>query len=166
MGLATPPMDVLAVRLADEGVPLRAIARATSVAAEDIREQLYKAKYDGRLVALPSEDWPPGFPRDQRALELSRLMSKNQRLMQQKVAELFHLTPTETKLLLALVELTMLPRERDDMSCNTLYVHICRLQSKLKVFGVMIDRVWGWGYRLQGRNQDIVTSLILRRVAA
>jgi hypothetical protein len=166
MGLPLQPIGVdLAIRLADEGVPLRAIARATKLPSDEIRLLLEEAKQTGYLLELPHDDWPPGFPRDQRALELSRLLNRHQRTVPQKVAELFDLTPTETKLLLALIELTLLPREREDMTCNTLYVHISHLQAKLKAFGVEIDRVWGWGYRLQGRNQHIVTDLILQHVA-
>ena len=61
MGLTTPPID-LAIRLADEGVPLRAIARATAIPSEQLRDELYSAKINGLLIELPSEDWPPRAP--------------------------------------------------------------------------------------------------------
>jgi hypothetical protein len=70
-----PPetLDVTAVTasVADEGVPLRAIARVTRISSENLRERLQAAKDVGSLVELPRDDWPPGFPRDQRALQLS-----------------------------------------------------------------------------------------------
>ena len=64
-------VDAIAVRLADEGVPLRAIARATNTPSDQLRTKLREARDEGRLLDLPKEDWPPGFPRDQRALQLS-----------------------------------------------------------------------------------------------
>jgi hypothetical protein len=146
-------------------VPLRAIARACQLPSDELRQTLWEAKNDGRLLELPHDDWPRGFPRDRRSLELSKLLRKDQNTAPQKVAELFDLTPTETKLLLALLELTLLPREREDMSCNTLYVHICNLQTKLNAYGIQIERVWGWGYCLRKRSQHTIIDLILRHVA-
>ena len=67
----------IAVKLADEGVPLRAIARATAIPSATLYEVLIEARTEGRLLALPRDDWPPGCPRDQRSLQLSRLVSEN-----------------------------------------------------------------------------------------
>ena len=64
----------IAVRLADQGVPLRAIARAVRMPSSDLREQLHEALSDGRLLELPCDDWPPGCPKDQRALQISRMV--------------------------------------------------------------------------------------------
>src|SRR5712671_6455971 len=94
----------LVVRLADEGVPLRAIARATRIPSADLRERLTEAKLDGRLVAIPHDDWPAGFPRDQRALQLSRLALDQRDALMLAVRQLFNLTPTEVRLLLALIQ--------------------------------------------------------------
>ena len=66
----------IAVRLADEGVPLRAIARATDIPSARLYETLTLAKMEGRLLELPRDDWPPGYPRDRRSLQLSRLVTK------------------------------------------------------------------------------------------
>jgi hypothetical protein len=61
-------LGLIAVAMADEGVPLRSIARVTRIPSSDLRERLRDAKDIGDLIALPSlDDWPPGFPRDQRA---------------------------------------------------------------------------------------------------
>jgi hypothetical protein len=79
----------IAVRLADEGVPLRAIARAVQIPSSSLREQLHEAKSDGRLLELPCDDWPPGFPRDQRSLQLSRLMVEDRFALSLAVERLF-----------------------------------------------------------------------------
>jgi hypothetical protein len=60
-----------------KGVPLGAIARVTRISSEVLRERLRDAKATGSLVELPRDDWPPGFSRDQRALQLSRLAARS-----------------------------------------------------------------------------------------
>src|SRR4029077_5381528 len=97
--LGMPTVD-FAVRLADEGVPLRAIARATRIPSDELRDALYEAQQEGRLLELPRDDWPPGFPRDQRALQLSRLAVENKDALFIAVQQLFRLCKSEVPLLL------------------------------------------------------------------
>lgn len=163
MGLATPPMDFV-IRLADEGVPLRAIARAVEVPSEDLRVQLHEACNDGRLVELPRDDWPPGFPRDERALQLSRLTSTNRHGVQHAVAALFKLTASETKLLLALVQADMVYHERYDLNGKVMPVHIHAIRQKLKPFGISISTMWGYGYQLLAKDRQRAADIILRHV--
>jgi hypothetical protein len=58
----------IAIRLADEGVPLRAIARACRIPSSELRAQLEAAHKDGRIVDLPKEDWPPYDVRSRRTV--------------------------------------------------------------------------------------------------
>src|SRR5215831_17372699 len=151
MGLATPPIDV-AIRLADEGVPLRAIARAVNIPSEAVRDHLSQAKHDGRLVDLPREDWPPGCPRDERALQLSRMVRENRETVAYTISKLFSLTTIETRLLLALVHWQVISRERAGLPEGSMDVHIHHLRSKLDPYHVVIETVWGRGYRLSPDN--------------
>jgi len=160
MGLATPAAD-LAVRLADEGVPLRAIARACELPSEDLRIQLTEAVDAGRIVNLPREDWPPGCPKDQRALQLNRLTAKNKDLVDRAAVQVFRLTPTQAKLLLLMIRRTEISRERVGMDGNLLSVHICGLRKQLKLFNIAIDTLWGGGYQLSAENRRRVTELLL-----
>lgn len=164
MGLATPPID-LAIRLADEGVPLRAIARAVDVPSESLRDQLYKARDDGRLIELPKEDWPPGFPRDERALQLSRLMNRNRIEVAGAVRQLFTLTATEARVLLILVQSLRVARLRMGMG-ETLDVHIHHLRTKLKPHKIRIETIWAYGYQLSAADRQAITALILQHVAS
>jgi hypothetical protein len=165
MGLATPPIDVV-LRLADEGVPLRAIARAVDIPSENVRDCLYQAKHDGRLIDLPREDWPPGFPRDERALQLSRLVGRDREAITRAIGKLFGLTATETKVLLALLQLPAVARERSGMGDKSMDVHIHHLRSKLASYNISIETVWAYGYQLSTQNREAATALILRHVAA
>jgi hypothetical protein len=150
----------LAVRLADEGVPLRAIARATKIPSDDLRQTLHEAKLEGRLIELPHDDWPPGFPRDQRALQLSRLAVDNKDALVLAIQQLFGLTPTEIQLLLALIQRPMVPK-----SSKTMDVHIHFMRRRLVSFGIVIETLWGFGYQLSDPHRRTAMDLILARVA-
>ena len=54
--------DDVAVRLADEGVPLCAIARATGTPSGEVRERLELACAEGRLIDLPKGRLAPRLP--------------------------------------------------------------------------------------------------------
>jgi hypothetical protein len=56
---ASPRETEIAVRLADEGVPLAVIARATQIPSADLRKQLQEALERGRIIEMPRNDWPP-----------------------------------------------------------------------------------------------------------
>jgi DNA-binding response OmpR family regulator len=163
MELALP--DV-AVRLADEGVPLRAIARATRVSSEDLRAQLLEAKDDGRLVELPRDDWPPGFPRDQRSLQLSRLMVENKDALLLAVQRVFALTPSEAKILLILVQNLALCRARLEIDPAVLAVHIFHMRNRLASYGLVICSIRNYGYQLSLAHRHKAMDIILQRVSA
>lgn len=160
------PVTDFAVRLADEGVPLRAIARATKIPSDDLRDALFEAQRDGRLLELPRDDWPPGFPRDQRALQLSRLVVENRGGLFIAVQQIFHLQMVEVTLLLQLLQHDTMSKKRDDMAVKTVDVHICSMRKKLRPFDIKILTLWGYGYKLPIDQRRRAMDLIIRHVAA
>jgi len=163
MGCAVPAVD-FAIRLADEGVPLRAIARATRIPSEELRLTLTEARDDGRLIDLPKEDWPPGFPRDQRALQLSRMLSENQDGLFFSIQKTFHLTRAEASLLLSLIQNMQVSKSRADMASKTIDVHICRLRKAMEPFEVKIGTLWGYGYQIAPAARRKIMDLILSQI--
>lgn len=158
---ATPhPVD-FAIRLADEGVPLRAIARAINTPSELVRDYLRTAKQEGLLVELPCEDWPSGFPRDQRALQLSRLARENKDVVDRTVREVFALTKIETRLLLALIASSMVSKERADIGGEEMKVHIHNIRRKLAVYDIEIETLRDYGYRLKMADRRRAIERIL-----
>jgi Transcriptional regulatory protein, C terminal len=162
--LGMPAVD-FAVRLADEGVPLRAIARASNIPSDDLRLHLQEAQLDGRLLTLPRDDWPPGFPRDQRALQLSRMASENKDVLFIAVQQIFRLWLSEVPILLALVQHTQMSKKRSDMAEKTVDVHICRMRKQLKPFEVKIKTLWGYGYQMSAGHRRRTMDIILKHVA-
>ena len=110
----------IAIRLADEGVPVAAIARATHIPSTRLYETLTLARMEGRLLDLPRDDWPPGCPRDQRALQLSRMVTQNPEAVHLAIQRVFALTPTEATILMTLLSSPDVPKERIDMAHRTI----------------------------------------------
>jgi hypothetical protein len=54
-----PSLPEVAIALADEGVPLACIARATRIPSDELRDHLLEAREAGRLIDLPRHDWAP-----------------------------------------------------------------------------------------------------------
>lgn len=154
-----------AVRLADEGVPLRAIARATNISSEDLRESLTTAQSEGRLIELPRDDWPPGFPRDQRALQLSRMVATNREGIHLAVRNTFGMTPTEVQVLMLLIQNPVVAKVRSDMSLKTVDVFIHYVRKRLLPFGIKVITLWGYGYKLSVEDRRRTMDLILKHVA-
>lgn len=159
-------METIAVRLADEGVPLRAIARATGTSSEAVRERLHQAHDNGTLVSLPKEDWPPGFPRDQRALQLSRLVADDREAVVLAMQQVFHLTATEVSLLMMLLQNPNVSKARIDMVHRTIDVHICNIRRRLAPFGIAVNTLWGYGYQLTADARQRVMELIVIKVGS
>jgi DNA-binding response OmpR family regulator len=151
------------IRLADEGVPLRAIARATKIPSADLREALTDAQSEGRLLELPHDDRPPGFPRDRRALQLSRLAVDDKDVLVLAVRQLFGLTPTEVRLLLAVLQHPLVIKSTTDGKAMGVRVHYMR--KRLAPFGIAITTLWGFGYQLSDPHRRTAMDLILTRVA-
>lgn len=120
------------------------------------------AKNDGRLFALPRDDWPPGYPRDQRALRLSRLASEDRPALYLTVRKLFNFTPSEVQMFLLLIQSAFLPRDRLNMSSNCTAVHVSRIRKRLKPYGISIVTFWGCGYQIPSDDRKKALDLVLR----
>jgi DNA-binding response OmpR family regulator len=144
---------------------LRAIARATNTSSDDIRALLNYATSTGQLVELPKEDWPPGFPRDQRALQLSRMVVEDKAAVVLAMQQVFHLTSTEVGLMLLLLAHPSVSKERINMVHRTIDVHICNIRRRLAPHDISIGTVWGYGYQLTQTARHKIMELILERVA-
>jgi hypothetical protein len=159
----SPDAPAIAVRLADEGVPLRAIARATGTPSTKVYATLIEAKQDGRLLELPRDDWPPGCPRDQRALQLSRLVTENKPMLLLAVQGLFGITRTQARIVLLMVQHELVPRERVGLSTTCFNVHVTYVRRALVKFGLKVQTLWGYGYQLSPEHRREAMDLILQR---
>ncbi len=152
------PLEPVIVRLAHEGVPVRAIARATKVESADIRLLLAEAVDTGQIVSVPRDDWPPQVARDQRVPEYSKGTLDEAHLIL-NIVRLFAVTQQEARILLVLIKRreatrNMLhgviesrrPHPKTETEPKIVDVVICKLRKKLKAFDLSIVTVWSCGY--------------------
>jgi hypothetical protein len=105
MGLPTVDSvgDVL-VRLASEGIPVRAIARCTCVPSADIYERLTEAVESGELLEVPRADWPAGVARVDRTPVFKSLLETDDGTLLIHIVARFRITRLQAILLLALLK--------------------------------------------------------------
>jgi hypothetical protein len=154
-----PRLSEVAIRLADEGVPLCAIARATQIPSDELREQLQAARERGQLLNLPAHDWPPHDAKPRQVLAEDR---DRQTVV---IRTICGATKSEASLLLDLL--------RTDSICKSRYpspgaidVHIFHLRQRLAPHDIAIISVHGHGYRLSGEDRTRLQVMIEQARAA
>jgi hypothetical protein len=154
-----PTLPEVAIRLADEGVPLCAIARTIQIPSSELREHLQAAHKTGRLIDLPVHDWLPHDAKPRRVLAEDR--------DQQAVAirTICGATKSEASLLLDLL--------RTDSICKSRYpspgaidVHVFHLRRRLAPHDIAIISVHGHGYRLSPEDRGRLQVMIEQARAA
>lgn len=163
----------IVARLADEGVPVAAIARSTDLKADAIRTHLDTALKLGHLTELPRADWPPGQGRHERVPE----RPPNTRLLQDTqviaaLAQCFGITRMQGSMLLQLVKRPRCTKEAlHEAICHgrseaemtkpkIVDVVICRLREALKDHGVQIKTLWGMGYFMEAADRKRVAEML------
>lgn len=163
-----PALKAVAVRLADEGIPVRAIARSVRLPSEDVYETLRDAIAMGSIVEMPKDDWPAGSNRDQRSRLHNTLLEqeetlrfachryfKTTRLEAAILSVLLRRNEVTKQQLHAVVEQNRPSANRDETDLKMIDVVICHLRKKLKPFGVAIETVWGTGYLVSAEHREI-----------
>lgn len=165
------PADLapILVRLAHEGVPIRAMARAFLRHVEPIRECVRSGLASGELSETPRDDWPPGARPEDRLPAGRRVISNAD--LSGILAHQFKLTSKEADVL------TMLMKRPGSQSKNAILdfvyghsdetpeakiidVFICKLRKKLEPHRVAITTVWGKGYTLENEDRVKINGII------
>jgi hypothetical protein len=165
----------IAVRLADEGIPVRAIARAIKVAGEEVYEVLRGAMLEGRLIGLPKDDWPPGSPRANRLQADHNLLTdeeqikflcsvqfKTTRLQSALLATILKRQQVSKQTLHDVIEHTRLTygTHKEPTDQKMVDVMVCHLRKKLKPFNFDILTVWGTGYRMETAHREAALHML------
>lgn len=164
----------VAIRLADEGVPVRAIARATKVESEQVRDHLMDAVAAGMLLDLPRDDWTIGVPRNKRQPAGARpIVLDDSDLTVLNVVRTFKLTQQQAALFITLLkrrEVTraMLhsviearrPEPKVPTDQKIVDVVICKLRKKIEPFGLTIKTVWSCGYLMSADHQKKALQIL------
>lgn len=163
----------MAIRFADEGVPIRAIARAVRVPPDLIRTCLEKARERGRLFELPRDDWSPKIPRDKRVPELEKLSGRHD-MFHPDIMRCFNLTSRQAYILLMLLKFRHASRDmlmsigrrsnEREPSCKVVDVQICNLRKRLAPFGLEFHTHHGIGYFMATEHRRKALQIILEFV--
>jgi hypothetical protein len=145
------------VRMANEGVPLRAIARVTKQASEDVRSVLYSAKSTGLIVDIPRDDWPAGALGDRHKTDFPPKLDDEEVIY--NCIRLFKVTRLQACLLAVLLKRNEVSKDtmhkiiearrkpnKEETDPKMVDVVICHLRKRLKPFKITITTLWACGY--------------------
>lgn len=164
----------VAVRLADEGIPVRAIARALHIPSDEIYDVLRDARDQGQIVELPKDDWPPGSTRATRTVFTGTPLEQEEAL-RGACSRFFRATPLETAMLATLLRRDQITKEQlhmvieqnrptpgqDETNPKMVDVMICKLRKKLRPHDVTIETMWGTGYLIPAADRDRAFQLLI-----
>ena len=160
----------VAARMADEGVPIAAIARVLSIPFADVSDILHEELLQGNILEVPRADWPPGVKiRDHLpTIAITRKTSNDDIAI--VCRKMFKLTNLEAGFVVLLLKVEHATKEKlhnvietqraarasrpDNMEMTDqkmVDVIICKLRKKLKLIDpeFIISTVWAGGYYIE-----------------
>ena len=154
-----PGKAAIATRLADEGVPVRAIARAIQQSSEDVRDALHTAIDLGQIVGMPRDDWPIGVLREHRIPDAFSRPKLDDEKTIFNISRFFKVTKLQAALFAVLIKRTEVIKDtlhqviesrrkpnKEETDPKMVDVVICHLRDRLKPFGITIETQWASGY--------------------
>lgn len=173
-----PPLKIMSleetvVSLADEGVPVRAIARATHTPSEEIYELLNDAMGLGKIIELPQSDWPPGSFRRSRKPSGQSILNLDDHVLRLACSNVFDMTRLQAAVFVAILHRPEITKDQvhtaientrspnsDPTDQKMIDVVICHIRKKIKEHGIALRTRWGQGYSLPNAERDKVLVLL------
>jgi hypothetical protein len=170
-----PFVEAVAIRLADEGIPIRAIARATRLAPGSVYETLRDAIGRGAICEMPKDDWPSGQSRQARAPFVNPAFDEAE-TFKFACARCFKATPQEAAILATLLKRRECTKEQlhvaieqgrsgesqknSPTAIKIIDVFICKLRKKLTPHNIKIETVWSQGYMISAENRERAINML------
>lgn len=170
-----PAME-LAIALADEGVPVRAIARSVRISADDIYDILKAAIAQGRLLELPKPDWPPGTKKSARYQAENTVLSYDDDTLSMACSAVFNLSRSQAYVFIAILRRTPditkeqlhnaieanRPANDDptDRKIVDVVMHNIRRKIERVDANLQIKTVWGKGYTMEHDARTLALTII------
>lgn len=149
----------IVVRLADEGIPVRAIARAIKISSEAVRDMVHTAIDLGQIVGMPRDDWPINVLRENRIPDALGKPRMDDEKTIFNIARLFKVTKLQAALFAVLIKRTEVLKDtlhqviesrrkpnKEETDPKMVDVVICHLRQRLVPFGIEIETQWASGY--------------------
>jgi len=169
-------LEPICVRLADEGVPVRAIARGLKQSTDAVRLTIDEAKEAGVIVYKPKDDWPPGGARDSRVPLWVRDGNTLEDDTIHNCQRMFKVTPLQASMLAVLLirseaskdalhqVIQGRSRRREESNPKIVDVIICHLRKRLKPIGLVVHTLWARGYYIEPAQRKFIMDMIEKYV--
>lgn len=161
------------VRLANEEIPVNAIARAMQWPSDMVRETIQDAIDAGRVLSMPRADWHP-LQRGSRRVT-AELTDKEIIFNCQRVFGLTHLHACFLSVLMRRNEVSKLQLHQIIESCRRqpnnretdvkmVDVVLCHLRKRIKPFGLYIKTLHSSGYYMTPEMRKLTQDILLRQL--
>jgi hypothetical protein len=168
-----PALAAMAIKLADEGIPVRAIARGLKIPSADLYNVLNGALVEGKIIELPKDDWPAGSSRAARAVFAGTIL-ENEETVRQLCVRLFKATRQQAAVVAVMLKRTELTKaqihtilqenrpasSREPTDQKMVDVVIYHIRKKLIPYGIQIETVWGTGYLINPKHRENAIKLL------
>lgn len=179
-----PDQISTAVGLADEGIPVFAIARAMHIPSDEVYELLRDAIAAGTITEMPKDDWPPGSTRSQRSM-LSNTALDNEETLQLACSRFFRVTKQEAGVVAMLLRRKEATKEqlhlvvdqqrpgnhRGATDQKIVDVLICKIRKKMIAATppgeepLRIETLWSVGYLINRETRTRIVTLLTNFLA-
>lgn len=160
----------MAIRMADEGIPIGAIIRVIRQPSDFVRPVLKEAQAKGLILTIPRDDWPPGSRRSERVPDCVPVDIETETLVS-TLMRVFKVTPAQSMILAQLLKRSEITKsalhqcvQRDGSEPTDpkiVDVLVCHLRKRLPG-DIKIETIWGRGYYMSPSSK----ALAMRRIEA
>lgn len=168
-----PALALAAIKLADEGIPVRAIARGLKIPSLDLYNLLNGALLEGKILELPKDDWPAGSSRAARAVFAGTIL-ENEETVKSLCTRLFKTTRQQAAVVAVMLKRAEMTKaqihtilqenrpssSREPTDQKMVDVVIYHIRKKLQPHGIGIETVWGTGYLISPKHRDVAIKLL------
>lgn len=162
-----PTYRHVAVRMADEGIPIAAIARVLKRRFDDVESTLKEAIEASELIDLPRSEWSRSVTKAEREPERVRRPVSESIINDMMVVIGVSAQLARVLAVLLRRDVAMKPtiiaalyQYEGAVNPKIVDVLICHLRKKLRPLDINIETVWGRGYRLDRENRQRLLDYI------
>jgi len=157
--------DRIIVGLADEGIPVAAIARAIKKPSDDVRLILQEALDTGQIIKMPAAEWPHKADGRTPTTERARAYDIDEKAKRLAIAFELHQQPARLLATLMLrgfatSEMLLTTIAPESQSDNLIRVYMVTIRRALAKFAIEIKTHYGVGISISEANRQKINQLI------
>jgi hypothetical protein len=169
MMIAEPTVHII-LALANEEVPVNAIARAVGSPSDEVRETIKEAMLYGRVLSMPRSDWHP-LQRGNRG-PMGKMTEEELIFNCQRTFKLTHLQACFLSVLMRrnevgkealhnIIENCRGPSQKAETDVKMVDVVLCHLRKRVKPFGLVVKTLHSSGYYMVPEMRKMAQDILL-----